>query len=106
MFRAKSDKVQNQQLKVEQVDVRFSDTQLYVVSASDVILLIGESVSEAVSVLFQDDSLGTLTPIAAASLSVVDSSAYTAGGDRKAIKVASVTLAASDLLYVRFIPQS
>lgn len=106
MFRAKQDKVLNQQLQVQEVVVRKADTQLYATSGSDIILLLGEPLTAAVSVLFQDDSAGTVAPIAAANLSIVDSTAYTAGGDLKAIKVASLTFATSDVLIVRYVSKS
>lgn len=105
MYRPQDDKVHNQKLKVQEITVRFSDKHLYVVSGSDVILLIKEPLQAAASCLFQDDSAGTIAPIAASALSIVDSAAYTAGGDKKAIKVASVTLAASDVLHVKYIAE-
>lgn len=104
MFRGNDDKTLQQRLQVQELVVRIADTQLYVVDSSDVIVKVGDALQSIVQVLFQDNSAGTLTPVAAASLSIVDKdSPYSAGGDEKAIRVASVTLAANDLLVVKYI---
>lgn len=110
MRRAQSDKVQNQQLKVQELVVRTSDTHLYVVDGSDVVVKIGQPVEAVVSCMFQDDSAaggaGLLT-IAASALSIVDKdSPYGAGGDESAIRVAAVTLAANDMLHIKYISKT
>lgn len=107
---SQNDKVQNQQLKVQELTVRFADTHLYVVDGADVVVKIGQALEAVVSCAHQDDSAaggaGYLT-IAAAALSIVDQdSPYGAGGDAKAIRVAAVTLAANDLLHIKYISQS
>lgn len=102
-FQSKDELVLSQQLKVQELVIGFADAGLYIVDGSDVIVPIREDISKIVLVTFKDDSAATNAPIAAASLSIVDSSAFTAGGDRKAIKVASVTLEADDVLCLKYI---
>lgn len=109
-FRGKDDKVQGQQLKVQELVVRFADSHLYVVNGADVVVQLNEPLSAIVSCMHQDDSAagasGLLT-IAASALSIVDQdSPYSAGGDAGAIRIASVTLAANDVLHIKYIAQS
>lgn len=103
MFRTTSNKVQNQQLKVQEVVVRFADTHLYSTSGSDSYVNIGEAMSAAVAIVHLDDSGPACTLLAASTLSLVDSTAHTAGGDLSSIKVTGVQMAANDCFVVRFI---
>lgn len=103
MRRATSQDVQGQQLKVQELPIRTADTNLYTNSGSDTIVKIGESVEAVVSCVQLDNSVPDCVLIPAASLSVVDSTAFTAGGDRMAIKIAGVQLAANDLFLVKYI---
>lgn len=109
MYRGKSAKTQDQQLKVQELAIRTTDNQMYVTDAGDVVVLIGEPVAAVVSVIHQDDSAapaGVLN-LAAAALSIVDSTApYAAGGDMSAIRVAATVLAAGDVLMVKYITQN
>ena len=108
-YRGKNERVQGQQLKVQNLCVRFADTHLYVVDGSDVIVLVREPLSAVVSCVHQDDSAAGsagLISIAASALSIVDKDTpYGAGGDASAIRVAAVTLAANDLLQIQYIAQ-
>ena len=100
---SKSPRIANQQLKVQELMVhKNQDTGLYVVSGSDVIVFIDEAVSRVKAVQMNDDSAAACILVPAASVSIVDSSAYTAGGDMKAIKLASVTLANNDSLVLKY----
>lgn len=77
MRRAYNQKVENQQLKVQELVVRFQDTQLMAASiASHSVILIGEPVDQVVLCLFVDDDVADVDCIAAASLSIVNSSDF------------------------------
>lgn len=106
MYRGQSDKTQNQQLRVQEVTIRQVDTQLYKVDGADIIVQIDEPLKAVVSVMHQDDSAAGsagLITIASVALTIVDKdSPYALGGDASAIRVAGVTLAANDLLHVRY----
>jgi len=103
MYSSQSPRVANQQLKVQELCVhKNQDTNLYVVSGSDVIVFIDEAVDVIKGCMLIDDSASETLAVPAASLSVVDSSAYTAGGDRFAIKLASVTLATNDMVILKY----
>ena len=103
MFLSTSDKVQNQKLKVQELAIRFADTHLYSTSGSDTYIQIGDAVSAIVSVLNCDNSASAIVMAQASALSIVDSSALTAGGDLKAIKVAGLQMAANDIFVVKYI---
>lgn len=104
MRRPASPKVQDQLLKVQELVVRFIDTQLLAASvASHSVVLIGESVSAVVGVQHQDDSGPTCVLIAAASLSVVNSSDFGGTGTADAIRIGNVQLAANDRFEVQYI---
>ncbi len=106
MFSSNSPRIANQQLKVQDLCVhKDQDTNLYVVSGSDVIIFIDEAVDIVKGCMLIDDSASETLAVPAASLSVVDSSAYTAGGDRKAVKLASVTLATNDMVQLFYVLQ-
>lgn len=105
-FQAKDSNVLNAQLKVQEVVVQASDNQLYTTDSGDVIVKINEALDKAVVCIRHDDSAATLSTIAQADLIVSDSSAFTAGGDRKALRVNGVaTLDANDFLIVKYIVQ-
>ena len=103
MYLSGSDKVQNQKLKVQEVTVRFADTHLYATSGSHSVVLIGEALSAIVSLELLDDSASAIVLAQASALSIVDSSAYTSGGDESAIKVNNMQMASNDCLRVQYI---
>lgn len=106
MFQAKDSAILGQQLKVQEVTVRASDTQLYVVNAGDVCVMINEEIAAAVLCLHVDDSVPSVAVIANADLIPSDSTALTAGGDRKALRINGVaSLAANDALVIKYIVQ-
>lgn len=106
MRRATSDKVQDQQLKVQELAIRTADTHLYATDAGDLIVKIGEGVAAAVCCIVVDDSVPGLVVKPAADLSIVDSTAYTAGGDESAIRIDTLALAANDVLLVKYISKN
>lgn len=106
MRRAQSDKVQNQQLKVQELAVRAADTHLFATDSGDLVVLVGEPVEAAVCCIVVDDSVPGVVVKAAADLSIVDSEAYTAGGDESAIRIGTLALAANDVLLIKYISQN
>jgi len=103
MFQSNSPRVMDQQLKVQELDIhKDQDGNLYLVSGADVIIFIDEAVDTIKSCMILDNSVPIMVAVPAASLSVVDSTAYTAGGDRKAIKLAAITLATNDVVNLKY----
>jgi hypothetical protein len=103
MRRGVSNKVLDQQLKIQELVVRFADLQLCTNSGSHSIIQLGESISAIVSVKLVDDSASAVVVAQASACSIVDSTAYTAGGDNNAIKVANLQMAANDSFEVKYI---
>lgn len=102
-FEAKDSAVRNKQLQVQELCVTKADTGIVVASGSDYIVKIGE---ELVTVLCVEQILaagGSVASLDSADVSIVDSAAYTAGGDKKAIKCASLTLATGDVVRVKYV---
>lgn len=104
-FQAKGNAQLNQQLRVQELVVSAADVSLFNANSGDAVILIQEPVAKVISALFQDDSAASIAPVAAASISIVDSVAFTAGGDKGGIKLASTALAANDCVIVKYIVQ-
>lgn len=104
-YDSKSERVLRQQLRIQELCVSTKEPQLYVVSGADLIVFIDEAVLEVKSSIFVDDSAVTSLPIAHANSIIVDSAAYTAGGDSKAIKFVGLgaTLAVNDNLIIKYV---
>ena len=103
MYRSQSPRVADNQLEVQELCVhRDQDPNLYKVDGSDIIIYIDEPVKLVKSVVMADNSVPGMVLIAASAISIVDSVALTSGGDRKAIKLASLTLAANDSLIIKY----
>lgn len=103
MFQSNSPRVMSNQLSVQELSVhKDQDVNLYIVSGADIIVLIDEAVDNIKSCMVFDNSVPSMVVVPAASLSVVDSTAYTAGGDRKAIKIAALTLATNDVIRLQY----
>ena len=105
MFQPKSSSVFENQLKVQEVCVTNKDSAIAVDDSGDLVLIIGEPIQEVRLAVQKDDSANTLVHFDAAAISIVDSSAFTAGGDSKAIKIASCALAANDALICKYVVQ-
>lgn len=102
-FQAKTTAVLNQQLQIQEVMVRAADTNLYVVNAGDVCIIVGEALDSCDSALFHDNSAATLTSVVAVNRIISDSTAFTAGGDRKAVRLDGVAaLDANDSVIMRY----
>lgn len=104
-FQSKSPRVLSQQLKVQELVIKQAeDLNLYVVDSSDIIVFLDEPVASVKCVMFVDNSASSTLAIPAASISIVDSSSpYSAGGDRQAVRLASLTLAANDVLILKYV---
>jgi hypothetical protein len=103
MFSSNSPRVANHQLKVQELCIhKDQDSNLFQVDGADVIIFVDEAVNTVKSCMVLDNSVPGMVAIPAASLSVVDSSAFTAGGDRKAIKIATLTLATNDVITIKY----
>lgn len=132
MRRPYNQKVEDQQLKVQELVVRKTDTHLLSASvASHSIILIGEPLDAVVNVMLCDDSASAIVLVQAVSTSIVNSSDYnpttgadlgasshgrdSAGvalaaaavgknpGESDAIKVGNLQMATSDAFIARYI---
>jgi len=103
-FQSKSPRVLSQQLKVQELLLKQTEDQnLYEVDGGDLILFIDEPVFNVKCILLVDNSASETLCVPDASISIVDSSAFTAGGDKKAIKLSTFTFAANDSLILKYI---
>lgn len=96
-FQAQDSQVQANQLAVQELVIKQGDP-LIAVSGADILVDVREPVAEIVLVLFKDDSAATIAPKAQASLSIEDSATQT----DSVIKIASLTLAANDVIVIRY----
>lgn len=104
MFQAKDALVRNQQLKVQELSLTNKDGSILIDNGADHIVVIGEPVSKVLIARMKDDSANAWIEYAQASISIVDSSAYTAGGDLKAIKITGLaTVDTDDVVVVKYI---
>lgn len=100
-YEAKNSAARNQQLKVQELCVSLADVALSVDSGANHVVIVGEPLA-SVRCALKIAADGTVTGVAVANLSIVDSAAYTAGGDEKAILLTGVQLAAGDQLMVKY----
>lgn len=93
-YQPKSDAVMSVQLKVQELNVKLSDSQIVSVSGSTATIDVGETISEIRSATFLDDSAGTNAPVVASNRSV-SGSAVTL--------TLSAPLAAADCITLRYV---
>lgn len=108
MFTPKADETAEQALKVQRLVIRSDDPNMYTNNggSSSVCILIREPVDQIYLASFKDDSANTSTLYNQAVLSVVDSSALTAGGDRGAIRISGLaSLDPNDCVIVEYTVQ-
>lgn len=91
-FLSSKAEIQNQQLKVQEVSIRFSDLGLYTASGSDVTVDLGEAPT-IVSVLHLDNSGPTCVMIAASAIAVSGNSVTVTLG---------AAFAANDILRIQY----
>ena len=101
-FESKQVAVRNQELKVKELCVDLTDVSVIQVSGADLIVTVGEVVTKVRFALKVLAAGGADSAVAASGVTIVDSSAFTLGGDKKAIKVAATTLAAGDQLLIKY----
>lgn len=97
-FESKDVAVRNNQLKVQEVNVSAADPAIAVDNGADLDIQINETVKSVRSCLHIAAD-GTLTAVAAASLTIIDS---VSGVDDGAVKVAGKQLAAGDQLILKY----
>lgn len=102
MYRPVSSAVENNQLKIQELVVRYADMNLYAVSGSNSIVLIGESVSSVVSVSWQKDAGPSSQLLASSAISIVDSVAFTPGANANGIKLNNVNMLVNDRLVIKY----
>lgn len=95
---SKDVQVRNNQLAVQEVNVTAGDPAIAVDNGADLDIQINEEVAEVCQVLHVA-SAGTLTSVAAANCTIIDSVSGVTDG---AIKVAGKQLAAGDKLCVKY----
>ncbi len=94
-FQAKQSGILAQQLKVQELAVRFADLGLYTVSSNVVSVDIGENIDSIVLVTFKDNSAATNAALVAANLSIVSSTVITMD--------LGAAFAANDVLLIKYI---
>lgn len=93
-YQAKSAPVLSKQLKVQELVISASDSQLAVVNGGDVCVTIGEEVAHVELVLIRNGS--TLTALTDAQMIISDSTTFAAGGDKKAIRLDTLAAVPAD----------
>jgi hypothetical protein len=102
-YNPKNENTMNQSLRVQEISLSGSDGNLYVISGGNLYVRILEPVEKIFLARCKVDSSNLTTEFAQSSLSIVDSSALTAGGDEKYIKIAGLSaLASGDCLVVKY----
>lgn len=104
MFQAKNADALSQQNLVQMMVVRASDINLQQVQGGDVIITIGEPLVQVISAQVHDNSVPSLTSLTAAALIICDSTAFTAGGDRKSVRLDGIaSMDANDHVILQYI---
>lgn len=95
-----------QSLKVEGLDISGSDATLYTIAGGNLYINVLEPVTQVYLASVKVDSSNTVTQFAQSSIVIVDSVAYTPGGDMGAIQITGLAaLAANDCLSVKYTTQ-
>ncbi len=79
-FISSSSAVMNTVLKVQELCVRLSDTQIVSVSANDVTIDVGQTILQVRLATFFDDSAGTNAPVVASNQTIVTTTVKLACG--------------------------
>jgi hypothetical protein len=94
-YESKDPLVLAQQLKVQELVVRFADIGLYTVATNVISIDVGETVGAIVSAQFLDNSAGTMAPVVAANRSIVSNTILTLD--------LGAAIAANDVVVVKYI---
>ncbi len=106
MYNPKADQTAEQQLKVQRLAIRSDDPSMYSSASGTTCILIREPIERVYLVSSKDDSANTLTQYAQASISIVDSTDLTPGGDESAIAIAGLaSLDTNDVVVVEYTVQ-
>lgn len=102
-FMAKQSAQMENQLKVQELNVTSLDTDLFIDRGANTQITVGEPLDRAISAV-QIVAAGTVTAVPFANISIVDSAAGTAGGDRKALLLTGISgIAAGDVVTVKYV---
>lgn len=93
-YQSKDSAVQQVQLKVQEVCVKMSDSQVVSTSGSTATIDLGEPIGEIRSAIFVDDSAGTAAPVAAANRSV---------SGNQVVLTLSAAMAAADAIDLKYV---
>jgi hypothetical protein len=102
-FQSKDSLILGQQLRVQELVIGAEDVGLYIASGGAVFVNVQEPVLKVYIAYVKVNAGPSFTVEPAASISIVDSVALTAGGDQKVIKISSLTLAANDVLVLKYV---
>jgi hypothetical protein len=94
-YDSKDSLVLAQQLKVQELVVRFADIGLYTVATNVISIPVGETVGAIVYAQFLDNSAGTMAPVLAANRSIVSNNVITLD--------LGAAIAANDVVVVKYI---
>ena len=104
MFTPKADQTAQQALKVQRLTISSKDPSMFKVDSGSVCVLIREPVNRIVTASSLVDATAVLSQHSQSVLSIVDSTAFTAGGDLSAIRISNLaSLAANDVVIVEYI---
>lgn len=102
-FYPKNSITMDQALKVQELSISGSDGTVYQISGGNLYVMVREPVGKIYEASVKVDGTNSVTLFAQSSLSIVDSSALTAGGDQGAIKITGLAaLASGDCLKVKY----
>lgn len=102
-YNPKNEQTMNQSLKVQELSISGSDSTVYQISGGNTFVMVKEPVGQIYLVRNKVDSSNTMVEYAQSSLSIVDSSLLTAGGNQGAIKITGLSaLASGDCLIVKY----
>lgn len=102
-YNPKNEQTMNQALKVQELNLSGSDQNVFSISGGNCFVYIREPVDKIYLASVKVDSSNLVTQFAQSSLSIVDSSALTAGGNQQAIKITGLSaLASGDCLIVKY----
>ena len=93
-FQAKAEAVLGVQLKVQEICVKLSDSQIVSVSANDVTIDLQETIKEVRLATFMDDSAGTNAPVVASNQTISGTTVKLACG---------AALAAADSITLKYV---
>jgi len=102
-FYPKNNLAMDQANKVQELSISGSDSTVFQISGGNLYVRVLEPISKIYLASVKVDSSNLVTQFDQASLSIVDSTALTAGGDSGAIKITGLAaLASGDCLIVKY----